>query len=561
MPIIYVVNMAQTPKKPRPPAPQAPLTRRAHSRHQRERQRQRLVIIIAGTAIGLALLAVLIGIAYDRLWIPSRPIAQAGSATLARGDYWSERRNEIARRMAQSLQLLNMFGGQFGSQFEGQIPQLDGQVPAIRTAPVDDETVSGWIDRQVILQSGAQQFNLQVSDGEVAQALVGDLGRVFAPPPPAPTNTTTLTPTAALSGTTAPAAATTAPAAGTTAATAQGTVAATATPGGPTATPAATDTPAPTKPPTATPLPDAALLQQNDIIGRLFDSYQQEILKLDPAAKAQLAIDDFKAGLHDQYLRQTMTNKIEERLLPEASFTPSADPSGLETRQILISVTATLSETQQQRDAAYAARKPAAEAILKQLRGGTDFATVARQTSDDYTTRDKGGELPSFDKDGKTQDGKQMDPAIVKAALALKENEISDLIQTPFGWHIIQLVKRNVDSKETQLQAERTKKFDEWLKQQRTATEIQHFPPVTPSPTVPATATPAALPTVQLAATPTATTVPTNTAALSGTTTLTVTPTRTAAPTAQSAPATPAPTQGSAAPTAVLPRPTATPKP
>src|SRR6266581_2598563 len=112
--------MAQTPKKSQPPASQAPLTRRAHSRHQRERQRQRLVIIIASTAIGLALLAVLIGIAYDRLWIPSRPIAQAGSVTLARGDYWSERRNEIARRLTQSLQLISMFGGQFASQFEGQ---------------------------------------------------------------------------------------------------------------------------------------------------------------------------------------------------------------------------------------------------------------------------------------------------------------------------------------------------------------------------------------------------------------------------------------------------------
>jgi hypothetical protein len=537
--------MAQTPKKPSQPASQqGPLTRRARSRHQRELQRQRLVMIIAGVAIGLALLAVLIGVGYDQLWIPSRPVAQAGSATLSRGDYWRERRDEIARRLTQSLQLISMFGGQFSSQFEGQISQLDAQVPTVRTSPVDEETVSGWIDRQVILQSAPQVFQIQASDidGEVAQTLVGDLGRVFSPPPPI-TSTTTLTPTAVLSSTAA---------ATEIAPTAQGTAAATA---------AATATAAPTIVPSATPQADAALRQQDEIIGRVFDTYQQEILKLDPSAKAQLTIADFKSALHDQYLRQAVTTKVEQRLIPETSFTPTTDPSNIETRQILISITATLSDTQQQRDAAYAARKPAAEAILAQLRGGADFATVAKAQSDDYATRDKGGELAGFDKDGKTQAGQQMDPAIVKAALTLKENEISDLIQTPFGWHIIQVVKKTVDSKDTQLQAARSKKFDEWLAQKRAAFEIAHFPPQTPSPTVPPTGTPATLPTVQLASTPTATLVPTNTTTLSDTSSLTVTPASLATPTVQSLPATPVPLQATAAPTAVLPTPTATPKP
>jgi parvulin-like peptidyl-prolyl isomerase len=554
--------MAQIPKKPPQPTPPGPQTRRAHSRRQRELRRQRLVMIIAGTAIGLALLAVLIGVAYDRLWIPSRPIAQAGSATLSRGEYWSERRNEIARRLTQSLQLISMFGGQFASQFEGQISQLDAQLPTIRTAPVDEETVNGWIDRQVILQNAAQEFQIPSSgdevEGQVAQALVGDLASVFNPPPPI-TNTATLTPTAVLSATAVPAGATAA--VGESAPTAQGTAAATAAPGGPTATVAATETPAPTTPPTATPPADAALTQQDQVIGRVFDAYQQEILKLDPSARAQLTIADFKSALHDQYLRQVVTTKVEQQLIPEASFTPTTDPSSIETRQILISVTATLSDTQQQRDTAYAARKPAADAILAQLRGGADFVTVAKAQSEDYATRDKGGDLAGFDKDGKTQEGQQMDPAIVKAALALKENEISDLIQTPFGWHIIQVVKKTVDSKETQLQAARSKKFDEWLNQKRAAFEIVRFPPQTPAPTVAPTGTPATLPTVQLASTPTATLVPTNTTTLSDTITLTATPASLAAPTAQPASPTRVPAQGTAAPTAILPTPTATPKP
>src|SRR6266511_1723707 len=337
--------MAQTPKKPSQPAPQGQLTRRARSRHQRELQRQRLVMIIAGTAIGLALLAVLIGVAYDRLWIPSRPIAQAGSATLARGDYWRERRDEIARRLTQSLQLISMFGNQFASQFEGQISQLDAQLPTIRSAAVDDETVGGWIDRQVILQSAAQEFQIQASDGEVAQTLVGDLGRVFGPPAPPPTSTTTLTPTAVLSATAAVPAGATA-AAVENAPTAQGAAAATAAPGGPTATAAPTETAAPTKPPTATPQADSALKQQDEIIGRVFDAYQQEILKLDPSAKAQLTIADFKSALHDQYLRQAVTTTVEQQLIPDTSFTPTTDPASNAPRRRLTRHTADLSDTQ-----------------------------------------------------------------------------------------------------------------------------------------------------------------------------------------------------------------------
>lgn len=465
------------------------------NRRQREQRRQRLVTIVVGTAIGLALLAVLIGVSYDRLWIPSRPVAQVGGATLTRGGYWAERRNEIARQIVQNLQLQAMFGTQFGNQFEQQLVTLDAQVPNIRTEGVDDATVSGWVDRQLIIQNAAGEYNLQPSDGEAAQQLLGDLGRMFAPPEPAPTATGGVTPTAVIEPTAAP----------------------TSTPGGPTETATATATEAPTAVPTATPLADAALSSQDAIFGRVYDAYQQRMLQLAPDAKTNLTLEDFKAALHDQYLRQSLVAKIQEQLVPDASFTPSTEPSGIETRQILISTTATLSDTDQMRADALAARKPAAEAILAELQGGADFAELAKQKSEDYTTRGDGGALPTFDPGGKTSDGRQIDPAIVEAVKPLKENEFSGLIQTPFGWHIVQLIRREVPTKETQIQEERTKKFDEWVAQKRTATTVDRFPPVSPTPTSEPTATPGILPTVQLYATPTATAVVTATATLDGT--------------------------------------------
>jgi hypothetical protein len=516
--------MAQTPKKPQQP----PLTRRARSRHEREQQRQRLVIIISGIAIGLALLAVLIGVGYDQLWIPSRPVAQVNGATLSRRDYWTERRNELARQMSQNLKnlaLLGSLGPQFSQQLAGQIPVLNEQVASASTGEVDDTTVSSWIDRQLIAQAAAT-MNIQADNGEVAQELLADLGSVFPPPAPPPTTTATIEPTSVLTSTAA------------TTATAEmsdtATLAPTVTPGGPTATSAPTETPAPTatlapsETPTTTPLPDAALAEQDAVIGRLFDSYSNEILNT--GGRNNLTLDDFKAALHDQYMRQLLTRRVEAQLLPENTFTPSTDPTSIETRHILIAATVPISGTEAEREAAYTARRPDAEAILQELRGGADFAAVAMERSDDATTKENGGVLPAFDKDGQTQEGSAIDPEIVKAALALQEGEISDLIRTPFGWHVIKLDKRTVPSTADQLQEARTKKFDEWLTQQRTTAAIQHFPPRTPEPTLlptqPVTAPP--LPTVSLhgtpTATPTATAVPTATLTLPGTPTVTPAP-------------------------------------
>src|SRR5262245_16498224 len=223
--MFIVVSMAQTPKKPQQP----PLTRRARSRHERELQRQRLVIIVSGIAIGLALLAVLIGLGYDQLWIPSRPVAQVNSATLTRRDYWTERRNELARQVGQNMKnlaLLGSLGPQFTQQLAGQIPTLNDQAASVRTAEVDDTTVSSWIDRQVIAQAAAT-MSIQVDNGEIVQERLSDLGSRFPRPAPPPPTTATLGPPSVVTNTAATA---------TAQVSATATLAATVTPGGPTAT-------------------------------------------------------------------------------------------------------------------------------------------------------------------------------------------------------------------------------------------------------------------------------------------------------------------------------------
>ena len=79
---------------------------------------------------------------------------------------------------------------------------------------------------------------------------------------------------------------------------------------------------------------------------------------------------------------------------------------------------------------AYARQK--AESILVALRAGADFAAAARRSSDDSGSRDLGGELGWFRR------GVMVKPFEL-AAFRLRPGEISDPVESSFGFHLIQV--------------------------------------------------------------------------------------------------------------------------
>lgn len=80
--------------------------------------------------------------------------------------------------------------------------------------------------------------------------------------------------------------------------------------------------------------------------------------------------------------------------------------------------------------------KEKATTILAQLKNGSDFGDLAQKYSDDPGSRAKGGDLGFFSH-------AEMEPTFADAAFALKTpGEISEVVETPYGYHIIQLVEK-----------------------------------------------------------------------------------------------------------------------
>ncbi|HYV26822.1 MAG TPA: peptidylprolyl isomerase, partial [Candidatus Eisenbacteria bacterium] len=81
-----------------------------------------------------------------------------------------------------------------------------------------------------------------------------------------------------------------------------------------------------------------------------------------------------------------------------------------------------------------AAKRKQMEDILKRARGGEDFAKLAKEYSEDPGSKDKGGEY--------TFPRGQMVPEFEAAAFSMNTNQISDIITTQYGYHIIKLYEK-----------------------------------------------------------------------------------------------------------------------
>jgi peptidyl-prolyl cis-trans isomerase C len=161
----------------------------------------------------------------------------------------------------------------------------------------------------------------------------------------------------------------------------------------------------------------------------------------------------------------------------ESYYTANLDqyqrPETLVASHILIRIYPDSTE-QQKNDA-----RTRAAAILTRLRGGADFAATARQESQDTATASQGGSLGTITRGA-------ADPAFDAVAFTLAPGELSNVVETPFGFHVIKAGQRQpartVPLAEVRSQIEdelsqdvQQAKLAEWLMQARAKAKIEIY--------------------------------------------------------------------------------------
>jgi peptidyl-prolyl cis-trans isomerase D len=120
----------------------------------------------------------------------------------------------------------------------------------------------------------------------------------------------------------------------------------------------------------------------------------------------------------DEQLRTAYSNALDNFRMPER----------VHARHILL-------KTEGKSDADKKALKAKAEDLVKQLKNGADFAELAKKYSEDGS-KDQGGDLGWFTHG-------QMVAEFDSAAFALKPKEISGVVTSQFGYHIIQTLEKD----------------------------------------------------------------------------------------------------------------------
>jgi parvulin-like peptidyl-prolyl isomerase len=109
-----------------------------------------------------------------------------------------------------------------------------------------------------------------------------------------------------------------------------------------------------------------------------------------------------------------------------------------------------------------------AQQVIERLQAGEDFAALANELSTD--TGSEGGDLGWFPRG-------QMVAEFEEAAFALQPGEISEPVQTSFGYHVIELLERETDRplEEPMLAQMRAAALSDWLEEARQAEGIERF--------------------------------------------------------------------------------------
>jgi peptidyl-prolyl cis-trans isomerase C len=136
-----------------------------------------------------------------------------------------------------------------------------------------------------------------------------------------------------------------------------------------------------------------------------------------------------KTMSYEKLIGNVEVNDAEAKAFYDENKEDFNKPEQVKASHILVKVDASATPEQK------AAAKTKIEGLLKQAKAGGDFAALAKENSDDPGSKMNGGDLGFFDRGTMVKE-------FADAAFALKVGDISGVIETQYGYHIIKVTDR-----------------------------------------------------------------------------------------------------------------------
>jgi peptidyl-prolyl cis-trans isomerase D len=404
------------------------VTKKHMARLERERRQSNLIRAIA--IGGILIVTFLLGYGYLKVNVLQlrEPVAEVNGVTITTGQ-WQERVQLQRVNLLNLYQTYQFYQQSFGMDTTQQLQeiQLTLQSPEILGQDVLDQMVD-----EILIRQEAERRGISVSVEEL-ENFIQESYQFF----PNGTPTPSITPTEFALPTLSSEQLTIYPSTATPTEVLTATPGATNTPDN-SVTPTATGT---TAPPTPTFVPEDPTATSTPYTLEGFQTQYTE------------ALTNFKnAGVSEATLRSAYENQLlREKLQEEIPADAPRTEEQVWARHILVDDLGK------------------AKSVLAQLQHGADFAELAQESSTDTGSGAMGGDLGWFGKGA-------MVAEFENAAFSMEIGEISEPIQSQFGYHIIQVLGHDdIPLNASQYEEKRQTAFTEWLTETREGAEITIF--------------------------------------------------------------------------------------
>lgn len=410
------------------------MTKRQRARWEQDRIKQRRLLIIVGSVIGIAALLIGLGLLIDKVIVPGGTVAKFSNGEITNGEYQLYRQITQAQRAYTTAQQYDQY-----VQFQGA-EQLTAQITSDidglkqKNAPLDYDIIDRMIDQKILFDNAATN-NVNVTYEDAARELLKEIQ------PPTTDTTAPISPTGTLTDT-------------------------------------AALTPTATIAPTTVPTDGDVDVQLSSQINTYYSTMKEfyETGSQFGLATLPFSVNDFKRYFINGKREDMIRTKLGESLVTEDKATKEvyADAD-----QIFVRVTVAPTDTAELSSTLWLQGKEKIDQAAAELKSGKPFTDVQALFSD-YKP-DVSGKSPSGIR--ALSDYAQF--SITEPISTQQVGVVGEPYRSEQGWHLVWVKQRELRPNQSDLGQKRGEAIGTWLENKRKELNVQRVPEPTATPAPP----------------------------------------------------------------------------